>query len=46
MVWGRIPGNIIFSAGGLILAWFTFHFWRGSRGLPATLPIPVESRAS
>ena len=25
LVWMRVPGDIIFAAGGLVLAWFTFN---------------------
>ena len=31
MVWMRVPGDIIFAVGGVLLAWFTFRLWRGSR---------------
>lgn len=32
MVWMRVPGDIVFAAGGLVLAWFAFRLWAGSRG--------------
>ena len=31
MVWMRVPGDIIFAAGGLLLALFVFGLWRGGR---------------
>ncbi|MEX0915336.1 MAG: nitric-oxide reductase large subunit, partial [Wenzhouxiangellaceae bacterium] len=31
MVWFRVPGDIIFAAGGALLAWFVFGLWRGGR---------------
>jgi nitric oxide reductase subunit B len=27
LVWMRVPGDTIFSAGALLLAWFTFRLW-------------------
>jgi nitric oxide reductase subunit B len=31
MVWMRVPGDIIFAAGGGLLALFVFGLWRGGR---------------
>ncbi len=31
MVWLRVPGDIIFAAGGGLLALFVFRLWRGGR---------------
>lgn len=31
MVWLRVPGDIVFAAGGALLAWFVFGLWRGGR---------------
>jgi len=28
-VWLRVPGDIVFSAGGVALAWFAYRLWRG-----------------
>ncbi|GAB4177487.1 MAG: nitric-oxide reductase large subunit [Wenzhouxiangellaceae bacterium] len=39
MVWLRVPGDIVFAAGGLTLAWFAFRLWRGSRHGP----VPVAA---
>ena len=27
LVWMRVPGDVIFSAGALALAWFVFRLW-------------------
>lgn len=35
MVWLRVPGDIIFAAGGATLAWFVFGLWRGGQIEPA-----------
>jgi len=32
LVWLRVPGDVIFAAGGVVLAWFAFRLWRGGRG--------------
>ena len=29
LVWLRVPGDIVFSAGGAMLAWFAYRLWRG-----------------
>jgi nitric oxide reductase subunit B len=29
LVWLRVPGDIVFSAGGVALAWFAYRLWRG-----------------
>jgi nitric oxide reductase subunit B len=48
-VWMRVPGDIIFGIGGLVLALFVFQLWRGSRGLTeptgsmAGLPLAVAA---
>ncbi|MDT8439512.1 MAG: nitric-oxide reductase large subunit [Wenzhouxiangellaceae bacterium] len=34
MVWMRVPGDIVFAAGGVVLAWFVFQLWRGGRREP------------
>jgi len=31
MVWMRVPGDIVFASGGVLLAWFVFTLWRGGR---------------
>ena len=43
LVWMRVPGDIVFSAGGAMLAWFAYRLWRG-RPLSAQA-VPV-SRAT
>ena len=32
LVWLRVPGDVIFASGGVVLAWFAFKLWRGGRG--------------
>jgi nitric oxide reductase subunit B len=34
LVWMRVPGDIVFAAGGALLAWFVFQLWRGGRREP------------
>jgi len=34
LVWMRVPGDIVFAAGGAVLAWFVFQLWRGGRREP------------
>ncbi|MDT8448914.1 MAG: nitric-oxide reductase large subunit [Wenzhouxiangellaceae bacterium] len=43
MVWFRVPGDIIFAAGGVLLAWFVFNLWRGGRREPAPVATGVEA---
>ncbi|MGK7296838.1 MAG: nitric-oxide reductase large subunit [Candidatus Wenzhouxiangella sp. M2_3B_020] len=44
LVWMRVPGDIVFAAGGALLAWFVFNLWRG--GQTETAPLaPAEDRA-
>jgi len=31
LVWMRVPGDIVFAAGGALLAWFVFGLWRGGK---------------
>jgi nitric oxide reductase subunit B len=46
LVWMRVPGDIVFGAGGAVLAWFAHRLWRGrpqsplavSAGRAATRP--------
>ncbi|RFA29910.1 nitric oxide reductase large subunit [Alkalilimnicola ehrlichii] len=47
-VWLRVPGDVIFAAGVLVLAWFSFLLWKGSRTSqqpqrPVTAPAPRPS---
>lgn len=37
LVWMRVPGDVIFSVGALLLAWFVFRLWIGRR-------VPQESQ--
>jgi nitric oxide reductase subunit B len=44
LVWMRVPGDIVFAAGGALLAWFVFNLWRG--GQTETAPVtPADDRA-
>ncbi|MDZ7686318.1 MAG: cbb3-type cytochrome c oxidase subunit I [Gammaproteobacteria bacterium] len=38
MVWMRVPGDIVFALGGMVLAWFAFRLWarRGRDKVAAT----------
>ena len=38
LVWMRVPGDVVFAAGGLCLALFALRLWAGSRAAPAQLP--------
>jgi nitric oxide reductase subunit B len=38
LVWMRVPGDIVFAAGGVVLAWFAFNLWRGRPRTPAAIP--------
>jgi nitric oxide reductase subunit B len=38
LVWLRVPGDIMFAAGGAVLAWFAFSLWRGRPQSPVTIP--------
>lgn len=42
LVWMRVPGDILFAAGGALLAWFVFGLWRGGRR--EELPVEASSR--
>jgi nitric oxide reductase subunit B len=38
LVWLRVPGDVVFAAGGVVLAWFAFRLWRGRPHRPAAVP--------
>ena len=38
LVWMRVPGDIIFSIGGIALAWFVARLWIAPRKARASLP--------
>jgi nitric oxide reductase subunit B len=38
LVWLRVPGDTIFSAGALALAWFVLRLWIAPRQAPVVLP--------
>ena len=35
LIWMRVPGDTIFSAGALLLAWFVFRVWVRPRTMEA-----------
>jgi nitric oxide reductase subunit B len=40
LVWMRVPGDIVFAGGAVVLAWFALTLWRGRSGAsPATRPV-------
>jgi nitric oxide reductase subunit B len=43
IVWMRVPGDVIFSIGGLALAWFVLRLWFGPRKVDAKLPAGAKS---
>jgi len=42
LVWLRVPGDTIFSAGALMLAWFVLRLWIAPRRAPVVLPDAVQ----
>ena len=43
LVWLRVPGDIVFASGGVVLAWFAYRLWRGRLQTPRAIP---EGRAA
>ena len=43
LVWMRVPGDVLFSAGALLLAWFVFRLWVSPRKKRAVLPEGAET---
>ena len=43
IVWMRVPGDIIFSIGGLALAWFVLRLWIAPRKSRDVLPAGAET---
>jgi nitric oxide reductase subunit B len=41
LVWMRVPGDVIFSAGALALAWFVFRLWVGNGDIPH-FPVTID----
>jgi nitric oxide reductase subunit B len=39
LVWLRVPGDVVFGAGGAVLAWFAFRLWRGRPRASRTVPV-------
>ncbi|AKS42932.1 nitric-oxide reductase large subunit [Wenzhouxiangella marina] len=46
MVWLRVPGDIVFAAGGVTLALFILRLWWGSRRMTRRSTVLIEERAS
>jgi nitric oxide reductase subunit B len=42
LVWMRVPGDVIFSAGALSLAWFVLRLWVMPRKSEAKIPAGTE----
>jgi nitric oxide reductase subunit B len=45
IVWMRVPGDVIFSIGGLTLAWFVLRLWLAPRKLSEKLPVGAKTSA-
>ena len=43
IVWMRVPGDVVFSVGGLALAWFVASVWIGARRRRDALPTDSET---
>ena len=43
LVWMRVPGDVLFSAGALLLAWFVLRLWVGAREERERLPGTAET---
>jgi nitric oxide reductase subunit B len=41
LVWMRVPGDIVFAAGSVMLALYAFRLLRPSGGRPATVAVPT-----
>jgi nitric oxide reductase subunit B len=38
LVWMRVPGDVLFSIGALLLAWFVLRLWVSPRKARTVLP--------
>ena len=38
LVWMRVPGDIVFAAGGVFLALFAIRLWAGTRAAERAAP--------
>jgi nitric oxide reductase subunit B len=45
MVWMRVPGDLVFTAGALFLALFVLRLWLGGRRSYAAAPAGLPSKA-
>jgi nitric oxide reductase subunit B len=39
LVWLRVPGDMVFAAGAVVLAWFAFRLWRGRPDPSHAVPV-------
>jgi nitric oxide reductase subunit B len=46
LVWLRVPGDIVFAAGAVTLAFFAFKLWLGMRPRRAHLPAAPKPAAA
>ncbi len=42
LVWMRVPGDTVFSAGALLMAWFVFRLWVAPKREPLREPLVVR----
>jgi nitric oxide reductase subunit B len=42
LVWMRVPGDVLFSAGALLLAWFVARLWIAPTASPVRLPTATQ----
>jgi len=45
IIWMRMPGDVIFSIGGLALSWFVLRLWLKPRRASGKLPVGAETSA-
>jgi len=43
LIWMRVPGDVLFSVGAMLLAWFVLRLWVAPREVREPLPGAVES---
>lgn len=44
LMWLRVPGDVVFAAGAMLLAWAVFTAWRQSRDAEAVTASPTPVR--
>jgi len=45
IIWMRMPGDVIFSIGGLALSWFVLRLWLKPKRASGKLPVGAETSA-